>query len=117
MGGTSTATQRIPTVEVVVTGDLNGCSAPTVAATINGAMALHPQQLIIDLEKCTTIDAAGILLLLDTHRRAIRNGSTVALRSPSERLQRNLRLSKLDRVLHVLAPSPPPQDETERQVP
>jgi hypothetical protein len=47
-------------------------------------------------------------MLLDAHRRAIRNGGTVALRSPSARLQRNLRLAKVDRVLAVLAAAPAP---------
>lgn len=101
------ATARIPTVEVVISGDLDVWSAPWVSNTLDEAIALAPRQLIIDLAGCPSIDAAGILMLLDAHRRAIRNGGTVALRSPSARLQRNLRLAKVDRVLAVLTPGPP----------
>ena len=49
------------------------------------------------------IDAAGILLLLDAHRRAMRDGGMVALRSPSARARRNLKLAKVDRVLQVIS--------------
>jgi anti-anti-sigma factor len=89
---------------VVVRGDLDVWTAPGVNATLCEAIALTPERLIIDLEGCPSIDAAGILLLLDAHRRAIRNGGTVALRSPSARLMRNLRLARVDRVLQVLSP-------------
>src|SRR5688572_29362024 len=113
MSGEST-TARIPTIEVVISGDLDVWSAPSVNNTLEEAIALAPHQLIIDLAGCPSIDAAGILLLLDAHRRAIRNGGTVALRSPSPRLQRNLRLAKVDRVLHVLTPVlPAPSHEQE----
>ncbi len=108
-------TARIPTVEVVISGDLDVWSAPSVSNTLDEAILLAPQQLIIDLAGCPSIDAAGILMLLDAHRRAIRNGGTVALRSPSARLQRNLRLARVDRVLAVLSPGPTaPPDQQER---
>jgi anti-anti-sigma factor len=95
-------TATIPTVEVVVSGDLDVWTAAGINTTLDEAIALCPKQLIIDLEGCPSIDAAGILLLLDAHRRAIRNGGMVALRSPSARLMRNLRLARVDRVLQVL---------------
>ncbi len=109
-----TATQRIPTVEVVIAGDLDVWSAPAVNSTLREAMDLTPQRLIIDLEDCPSIDAAGILMLLDAHRCAMRYGGTVALRSPSPRLQRNLRLARVDRVLQVIAPCPPRRDGDDR---
>ncbi|GIH05238.1 hypothetical protein Rhe02_33050 [Rhizocola hellebori] len=107
MVNSDTATASIPTVEVVVRGDLDVWTAPGINTTLDEAIALTPKQLIIDLEGCPSIDAAGILLLLDAHRRAIRNGGVVALRSPSARLMRNLRLARVDRVLQVLTPCPP----------
>lgn len=99
-----TATQRVPCVEVVVTGELDAWSAPRINDVLEQAMSLSPQQVIIDLAGCPSIDAAGIILLLDAHRRAMRSGGTVALRSPSARLCRNLRLAHVDRVLHVIDP-------------
>lgn len=107
MNVSDTAIQRIPTVEVVVSGDLDLWTAPGISNTLDEAMALAPQQLIIDLAGCPSIDAAGILLLLDAHRRAIRNGGVVTLRSPSEKLRRNLRLARVDKVLQVICPCQP----------
>jgi anti-anti-sigma factor len=103
------ATQVVPLVEVQVRGDLDVRSAPSVNDVLEEALALHPRQLVIDLADCELIDAAGILLLLDTHRRAMRDGGTVALRSPSARARRNLKLARVDRVLQVLTADPDPQ--------
>jgi anti-anti-sigma factor len=96
--------QRVPIVEVIVHGDLDAVSAHHVHDMLQEAIDLMPQQLIINLAECPSIDAAGILLLLDVHRKAMRNGGTVALRSPGERLKRNLRLARVDRVLQVIGP-------------
>ncbi len=100
----SQTTQMVPLVEVQVCGDLDASSAPGVNDVLSEALALHPRQLVIDLARCDVIDAAGILLLLDAHRRAIRDGGMVALRSPSARARRNLKLAKVDRVLQVISP-------------
>jgi anti-sigma B factor antagonist len=89
-------------VEVVVNGAIDVWTAPALNHTLEEAIAQAPGQLIIDLSRCQSIDAAGILLLLDVHRRAIRNGGSVALRAPSERLRRNLRLAHADKVLQVI---------------
>lgn len=98
------ATRRVPTVEVLVHGQLDALSAPRVHAVLEQAMLLSPTELIIDLAECPSIDAAGIMLLLDAHRRAMRTGGMVALRSPSPRLCRNLKLAHVDRVLKVIRP-------------
>lgn len=97
-----TAIQAVPVVEVKVHGDLDAHSAAGVNRILEEAHALHPRQLVIDLADCELLDAAGILLLLDAHRRAMRDGGTVALRSPSARARRNLKLARVDRVLTVI---------------
>jgi anti-anti-sigma factor len=104
-------TQRVPILEVAISGDLDVWSAPSVNHLLDEAIALAPGQLIIDLAGCPSIDASGILLLLEAHRRTMRYGGIVALRSPSARLQRNLRLARVDRVLHILAPCPSTFDD------
>lgn len=100
----SIATQRVPLVEVMVRGQLDAVSAPAVHDVLEQAMLLSPEELIIDLAECPSIDAAGIMLLLDAHRRAVRYGGVVALRSPVPRLSRNLKLAHVDRVLKVIWP-------------
>lgn len=93
---------RTPPVEIKVYGNLDAGAAPSVSYQLEEAMAQGPTRLIIDLAECDVIDAAGILLLLDAHRRAVRDGGSIALRSPSQRAQRNLRLARVDRVLQVI---------------
>lgn len=98
----ATAAQAVPLVEVQVKGDLDAQTAPEVNRLLEEALALRPEQIVVDLADCDTIDAAGILLLLDAHRRAVRDGGVVALRSPSQRARRALRLAKLDRIMQLL---------------
>jgi anti-anti-sigma factor len=101
---TGTAGGHPATVEVTVRGDLDAWSASRVNYALEEALAQRPEQLIIDLTDCPSIDAAGIILLLDAHRRAMHIGGAVALRSPSAKLRRNLQLAHVDRVLQVIAP-------------
>lgn len=96
--------QLVPLVEVQVSGDLDAHAAPEVNRLLEEALELRPQQILIDLTACETIDAAGILLLLDVHRRATREGGAVVLRAPSPRARRSLKLAKVDRILQVLPP-------------
>jgi anti-sigma B factor antagonist len=103
---TESVTQRIPVIEVVVCGAFDALSAPKINDVIEDAMALRPCRIVIDLADCPSIDAAGIMLLLDAHRRAMRGDATIALRSPGERLRRNLRLAHVDRVLQVIRTEP-----------
>lgn len=105
-GAVELVTRQVPLVEILVRGDLDALSAPRIKEVLDEAMALQPRRIIIDLADCPSIDAAGIMLLLDAHRRAIRNGGMVALRSPGERLCRNLRLAHVDRVLQVIRSAP-----------
>lgn len=92
---------RVPVVEVVITDQLDLWAIPTLSALIDEALELHPVQLVLDLAGCPFMDAAVIGLLLETHRRLRYTGGLLTLRSPSPRLARNLRLARVDRVLHV----------------
>jgi len=97
---------RIPVVEVVVTETVDVNSAPRLTATLGEALRIRPDQLIIDLEACPSIDAAGIAVLLDAHRKVRRDGGYLTLRAPSDRLRRNLRLARTDHVLHIIPGCP-----------
>lgn len=93
-----TSTQ-VPGVQVTVTGDLDAWTTVEVYQSLQHALATRPRQLVIDLGPCTAIDTAGILLLLDTHRRASQIGCVVVLRSPSPPVRRELLLAQLDVVM------------------
>lgn len=91
----------VPLVEVVVSEALDADTTPWLTARLAEALRLRPQQLVVDLSACPSIDAAGIAVLLETHRRIRREGGYLTLRGPSDRLRRNLRLAHTDHVLPV----------------
>jgi anti-anti-sigma factor len=107
MSSTPSAVDRIPLVEVVVTESLDARSVPWLTATLAEVLRVHPLQLVVNLAACPTIDAAGIAVLLEAHRRVRRDGGHLTLKAPSERLRRNLRLSRTDHVLHVVPDTMP----------
>jgi anti-sigma B factor antagonist len=104
----------VPMVEIVVPHDADG-SASRLHALLDEALALNPRELVVDLTSCPLVDAAGIGLLLDAHRRVHGAGGVLTLRSPSSRLRRNLKLARVDSVLRVTPAEPPstsPPDRT-----
>lgn len=88
-------------VEVAVTHLLDIAAIPRVAALLDEALDRRPAEIVIDLAGCRYVDAAGIALLLDLHRRSWRVGSQLTLRSPSTRLRRLLEIARVDQVLQV----------------
>jgi anti-anti-sigma factor len=95
---------RVPLVEVVITEELDTRAVPRLRALLGEALLLRPEQLLVDLAGCPFIDAAGIGVLLDAHRQALRDGGRLTLREPSPRLHRTLRLARVAHVLHIVGP-------------
>ena len=96
-----TAGPTAPTVEVVITEELDASSVPRVAALLHEAADLQPEHLVVDLTACPFIDAEAIGMLLDVHRRLWSAGGRLTLRSPGPRVVRTLRLARVENVLHV----------------
>jgi anti-anti-sigma factor len=95
-------TGRIPTVEVIVTEQVDMWTAGLLHTRLDEALQLRPSELIVDLAACPYLDAAGIGMLLQVHQQARRHGAQLVLRAPSPRLRRNLALARVDRVLRVV---------------
>jgi anti-anti-sigma factor len=76
-----------------------------LTAILAEALQVRPIQLVVDLSACPAIDAAGIAVLLETHRRMRRDGGYLTVRAPAEHLRRNMRLAHTDRVLTITPPS------------
>ena len=92
----------VPVVEIYLTDRLDlTCLAP-VEAALDTAVRLCPDRLVVDMAGCVGIDAAGVALLLDVHRRLLRVGAGLTLRAPSPRLRRILRIARVEQVLHVV---------------
>jgi anti-anti-sigma factor len=98
---TVTEAPRMPLIEVVVPDPMDAAAVPRVSAVLDDAIALRPAHLVVDLTACCFIDAAGIELLVDAHRRTWSAGGRLTLQGLSPRLYRILQIARVDRVLHT----------------
>jgi anti-anti-sigma factor len=102
----STAGRTAPTVEIVITEELDADSVPRFAALLHEAADLRPARLVVDLARCPFLDAAAIGMLLEVHRRVWSDGGGLTLRAPGPRVVRTLRLARVDHVLSVESAQP-----------
>jgi anti-anti-sigma factor len=120
---------RVTTVELRVTQELDLACVPDVGDTFDRLLSLRPGHLVVDLSGCRHIDAAGIGLLLDAHRRLARRHAVLSLREPDPRIRRILQITGVDRLLPLApaqrhaggparsGPSAPPAHLTGRSTP
>ncbi|SDZ15693.1 anti-anti-sigma factor [Micromonospora pattaloongensis] len=101
MGATTKST--VPLVEVAITDDIDTAAVPALTATFTEILSLRPHRVVVDLAECRGLDAAGVGMLLDVHRRLWRDGALLTLRSPTPRLRRILDLARVGHVLHIAA--------------
>jgi anti-anti-sigma factor len=99
----STQTRTTPLLEIRLSEPLDERTAVSLSGLFEDAVALRPAHLIVDLAECEYVDATGITLLVDTHRRIWQDGGRMTLRGLSPRLHRILELARVDRVLHTAA--------------
>jgi anti-anti-sigma factor len=115
-GPLATTSCTLPLVEVCVTEFDLGC-LPATGAVFDQLLALHPAQVVVDLSGCRHIDAAGIGLLLDVHRRLARTDGVLTVRNPNPRIQRILHTARLDQILPIVDTAPPPCTSSAGQEP
>ncbi|MCW3818170.1 STAS domain-containing protein [Micromonospora sp. DR5-3] len=92
----------VPLVEVEITEELDRARLSEVSHVLDRILSLRPGAVVIDLSGCRHVDAAGIGLLLDLHRRMTRRQGTLKLRDPNPRIRRILEMARLDQVLPIL---------------
>lgn len=95
----ATEAPTVPLLEIRVTTPLCADTAGTVDHLLDDAVTLRPTRLVIDLSECEYVDATGIAMLLDAHRRIWRDGGRLILQGMSPRLHRTLQIARVDRVL------------------
>jgi anti-anti-sigma factor len=96
-----TEARTVPLLEIRVTTPLSAATAGDLDGLLEDAVALRPAHLVIDLTDCEYLDATGIGLLLDVHRRVWQDGGRLSLRGMSPRLHRILEIARVDRVLQT----------------
>jgi anti-anti-sigma factor len=102
-----TTTPVAALIEIEIADRFDQHSVGAVSAVLEGAHAIRPHRLVIDLAACTTIDASAIELLLATHRRLWHDGGRLALRQPSARVLRLLTLTHAADVIDVICAETP----------
>jgi anti-anti-sigma factor len=92
----------VPLVEVLIVGDLDQAVLPRVQATLDDSFALRPERIVVDLSACPLVDAAGIGLLLEAHRRAWRSDGRLLLRAVPPDVLRILRIARVEQVFEYV---------------
>ena len=98
-----TAEHAIPIVQLRVSGTLDAPALPQIQYAVEEVLAVNPRVLLLDLADCAHIDAAGIDLLLQVHRRMRRHRGRLTVQAPGSQTQRLLRIARVDHVLDVRA--------------
>lgn len=88
-------------IVVDVDGDLDRVALPQVVEQLDQALAARPQEVVVDLEACSFVDATGLAALVEAHRTAVRRGSMLVLANCSPRVLRLLSLTGLRRVFSL----------------
>ena len=93
-------TENILTAKI--TGEIDHHSAKTLREKIDGEVCYRrPEKLIVDFSEVSLMDSSGLGLLLGRMKTAESVGCSFALKDPSERIVRLLKLAGADRLFHI----------------
>ncbi|MEO3809682.1 STAS domain-containing protein [Sphaerisporangium sp. B11E5] len=97
--------RRIPGRQVVNVGSrLDGGTVAGLRPRLHEAVDRGEGDLVVDLSGLEMIDAAGLGVLVGTHRRALRAERRLVLRGVPPRVMRVLAITRLHRVIAVEMP-------------
>jgi anti-anti-sigma factor len=87
-----------PETVVLVIGDVDVVTAPELGALLDGVINRHRQQVVLDLSRCTFLDASGLgVMVRAVSRLRLRfMDGTLTLRSPSPMVRRILHVTGVD---------------------
>ena len=86
---------------LVLSGDVDLSSVGAVWDVAAGALAGHPQRLVVDMSAVTFLNSSVLGTLIRVQAAASEQGIDVVLRRPTPIVQRLLRLSGLEAVLTI----------------
>jgi anti-sigma B factor antagonist len=84
---------------VVVTGEIDLCTAPDMRQGIMDALADEPQRIRVDLTGVSLLDSTGVFVLVDTYKRARERGVVLIVENPQELVHRVLSICGLLEIL------------------
>lgn len=88
------------TATVVISGELDPASTPSLAAQLRQVLDSNPQRLVFDLSRVGFIDCAAARLLAGTGQ-SLPHGRLPVIRSPVPLVRRVLELTGLDRHVEI----------------
>ena len=88
-------------VVVAVTGELDGATAPVLAAELDRLCDDGETRVVVDLSSAPFVDSSGLGTLVRAHKRLVRGGGELRLAAPRPNVAYVLDLSGLDRVLPI----------------
>ncbi len=91
--------------ELSISGRIDARAASDVRAALHAAIDTGDGDVLVDVTGVELVDATGLGVLVGAHRRASQAGRRLVLLGVGQRLQRILRLTRLDRVI-ALEPAP-----------
>ena len=94
--------ERDGTVIVVLDGEIDLCAAPEFEASLNRVGAGHVKPIVVDLDRVSFIDSAGVHVLLQFSL-AEGNGNRLALTCGSPQVRRLLEVTGVGRFLRFVA--------------
>ena len=87
-------TQEDEAIVLILSGELDLASAPTLERELREAEAANPSRLVIDLAGLAFMDSTGLQALLRARERANANGHKLSLRRAPHQVQRVFELTK-----------------------
>jgi anti-anti-sigma factor len=88
-------------VLLALRGELDLASAPILEARLRAADVEEHSDVALDLTDLSFVDATGLKVILNAHRRASWRGGRVTLLNPSSDIRRLLSLTALDLTIDV----------------
>ena len=84
---------------IELTGDLDVYTAPRLRDMAAGLISAGHSRLVIDLERCEFIDAAGLAVIVGTLKRVRACDGSLAIVCTGERIRKIFEITGLTRVL------------------
>ncbi len=103
---------------VIVSGELDGASAPALKDSLSAFTGELAGDLVLDIAGLSFIDSSGLALFIELQMKLDRTGHRLTLMQPTPMARRLLAITNLDRYLHIQPPpgdpvSTPPSSEVE----
>lgn len=102
---TATVETTVRGDEVTLTGALGGSTAADLRGLLNAAIDGGAGTVVLHLGQAEVIDATGLGLIVEAHRRARHRGRHVVIADASPRVYRLLRRTRLHRMIDTAPPA------------